>query len=117
MFFCSPFCSVALTEPDLNFPDQSTPELAHLILSFRMCTTSCVLVVTEICPSYGRSRRMGEGVAAGVGVACVENARERDTLGQRGASSSARLTSLDCPMASGRCQVFTITGPAEKLKN
>ena len=59
---------------------------------------------------------MGEGVAAGVGVACVGNARERDTLGQRGASSPARLTSLDCSMASGRCQVITITGPAGKLK-
>ena len=60
---------------------------------------------------------MGEGVAAGVGVACVGNAREWDTLGQRGASSPASLTSLDCSIALGRCRVFTITDPAGKLEN
>ena len=73
-------------------------------------------MVTEICPSCGLSRRDGGGRGRR-GMRRPGNARERDTLGQRGASSSARLTSLDCPMASGRCQVLTLAGPAGKLKN
>jgi hypothetical protein len=34
VFLCSPFCSVALTEPVLNFPDQKAPDVAQLILPF-----------------------------------------------------------------------------------
>jgi hypothetical protein len=49
----------------LNFPDHAVPELAHLMLYFLMCSMSCVLMVTEICLSCGRSRAMGEGVAVG----------------------------------------------------
>jgi hypothetical protein len=74
-------------------------------------------MATEICPSCGRSRRVGEGVAAE--DSGMHTPETPESVPLRGAGASAldgRHVVALMTAVIGLCQILTITGPAGKLK-
>jgi hypothetical protein len=104
-----PFFLAVWTETILNLPDHAAPKLARSKLESRLGLTSCAFVATENLLNRRRSRGLRSGAGRrGWRHARAGNVGESVTLGQRGASTQPSLTSPDCPVGSGRGQVFTV---------